>query len=361
MAMKAVALSVGMMPTTSPVPIPATRNGASGFMAISPRREFSIIAFDDAGQFTADRVGQFAGEGRAFDEELDLAALHFGIGVDADDGLFVVGNDDRLLLVGIGGRGRDVAHELLDFGLDGGGIQIADDHYGLIVGAIPLVVEVFQAVEISDQVSVFVLGVAADGLDELHRGAPRSAVARTQLLHDDAAFGVDLIGLQGDEVRPVVEDQQGRIDDTLTRGGDILDVVDGLIPAGSGVEVGAELHADGFEIRRKLFSGEVFGTVEGHVFEEVGEALLGVVFLDGADVVDDVEIGLTLWFFVVADVVGHAVFEFTRAEFGIGRNRLIHLRGGAAYGECRQGHQKQSLHVKRMVKSLYLFGLLFVA
>ena len=43
MATNTVASSVGMMPITSPVPMPAPRNGASGCMAISCRRAFSIV------------------------------------------------------------------------------------------------------------------------------------------------------------------------------------------------------------------------------------------------------------------------------------------------------------------------------
>ena len=80
----------------------------------------------------------------------------------------------------------------------------------------------------------------------------------------------------------------------------------------------------------------MFCPVECHVFEEVGQTLLGIILLDGSDVVDDVEIGLAFGFFVVTDVVGHSVFEFSRTEFGIGGNRLIHLRRDAADGKRRQ-------------------------
>ena len=48
MAVKAVALSVGMMPMTSPEPMPAPRNGASGCMAISCRRAFSMVVRKDS-------------------------------------------------------------------------------------------------------------------------------------------------------------------------------------------------------------------------------------------------------------------------------------------------------------------------
>lgn len=45
-----------------------------------------------------DRIAHLFGERRALDEELYLRALHFGVGEDAHDRLFVVGNHDGLLV-----------------------------------------------------------------------------------------------------------------------------------------------------------------------------------------------------------------------------------------------------------------------
>ena len=60
------------------------------------------------------------------------------------------------------------------------------------------------------------------------------------------------------------------------------------------------------------------GSVEAHVLEEVGEALLLVVFENGANALGDVEISLSLGELVVADVIGHAVREPSYPYVGIG-------------------------------------------
>ena len=204
--------------------------------------------------------------------------------------------------------------------------------------------EALQSIEVADQVAVLVFRALAQRLQQLHRRTPRCAVARAELLHDHAAFGVDLLGFQGDEVRPVVQDQQRRVDDAFARGRYVRDVVDRLVPAGSGVEVGAEFHAHGFQILRELLAREVLGAVESHVFEEVGESLLGVVLLDGSHVVQDVEIGLSLRLFVVTDVVGHPILQLSGAELGVRGDRLVHLCCGPGGGERRNGQHHQFFH-----------------
>ena len=203
-----------------------------------------------------------------------------------------------------------------------------------------LVPEVLQPVEVADQVAAFVFRAFAQRLQQLHRRTPRRAVARAQLLHDHAALRVDFRRLQRDEVRPVVQDQQRRVDDSFARGRHVLHVVARVIPARAGIEVGAEFHAHGLQILRELFAREVLGSVEGHVFQEVGEALLRIVLLDGSHIVEDVEISLAFRLFVVADVVGHSVFQFPGADLRIGRDRLVHLCRGAAGGERRDGQHQ---------------------
>ena len=306
--------------------------------------------FDHIDHFPGHLVVHLRRYGRALDEELHARTLHFGVGVDADDRLLVVGHDDHLLLGGVGRRGGNVGHQRLEPGFRGLGVQIADDDDRLVVGAVPflvealqrVVLEALQPVEVTDQVAVLVARALAQSLQQLHRRTPRSAVARAQLLHDDAALGVDLLGPERDEVRPVVQDQHGRVDDSLARGRDVRNVVNRLVPARTGVEVVAEFHADGLQVLDELFSGEVLRAVEGHVFEEVGQTLLVVLLLDGAHVVQDVEVGLPLGLFVVPDVVGQSVVEPARADLLVRRYRLhrIELCHCAACGEHRCGQHQ---------------------
>ena len=181
------------------------------------------VGFDYVGRFGEHRIGHLLGKGRTLDEDLHLRALHLGVGEDAHDGFLVVGNHDGLFLRGIGCGSRNVGHQRLDLGFHGVYVDVADDHYCLVIRTIPLVVEILQflvlealqPVEVADQVAVLVFRALAQSLQHLHRRTPRSAVARAEFFHDHAALRVDLLGLQGDEMRPVVQDQQRRVDNPL--------------------------------------------------------------------------------------------------------------------------------------------------
>ena len=60
--------------------------------------------------------------------------------------------------------------------------------------------------------------------------------------------------------------------------------VDRLVERGVGVDVGAETHPDGLQVVDDLLLLEPARAVEGHVLQEVGQALLIVVFLHGPGV-----------------------------------------------------------------------------
>ena len=70
-----------------------------------------------------------------------------------------------------------------------------------------------------------------------------------------------------------------------------------------GIEVISELHTDALEPSEEFLVGDVLGTVEAHMLQEVGKAVLLFVFLYGANLLGNVEVGLSLWKFVVTDVV----------------------------------------------------------
>ena len=86
------------------------------------------------------------------------------------------------------------------------------------------------------------------------------------------------------------------------------DVVHRFVDAGVGIEVGSKLHADGFaprnDARRGAIVTEMFGSVEGHVFQEVGQSALAWLFKDASHALCDVEIGHARFFGVVANEVG---------------------------------------------------------
>jgi hypothetical protein len=107
-------------------------------------------------------------------------------------------------------------------------------------------------------------------------------------------------------VRPVLEDVEGAGDERGAVGGD-LQLVDGLVEAGVGVEVGAESHADALEVIDDLLLLEVLRAVERHVLDEVGEPLLVVVLEHRAGVHRQAQLGPLLGAPVGADVVAEPV------------------------------------------------------
>ena len=122
-----------------------------------------------------------------------------------------------------------------------------------------------------------------------------------------------------------MQDQQCGVDRRRVCCGHIVQVVACFIVRGVGIQVRTEFDAVTLQIFYHLFARQVLGAVEGHVFEEVGEALLGIFLLDSSYVVENVEGCLSLGFFVVTDVVRHAVFESSDAHLLIGGNRHVRL------------------------------------
>ena len=274
------------------------------------------------------------GHGGALDEHGACRGGHLGIGEHRNDRFVVVRHHDRLFRRSVCRGCGNVRHQgfQVRFGLVH--VDVAHDHDGLIVGAVPLVVEVFdvrvgetlQTFERADHVADFVLGAFADMLHHIDGRTPAGTVARAQLLRDHAALGVDLLGLEGDEVRPVVQDEHRRVDDALTRGRNVFDHVRSFVPRRVSVQIVSEFHAYRLQIFEHLLARQVFRSVESHVFEEVCETLLVVGLLYGADVVQDVEARLSLGLFIVANVVGQPVVEFAHADFLVRRYGLHRIQ-----------------------------------
>ena len=228
-------------------------------------------------------------------------------------------------------RHGDGGEELLDFPLHLVHVDVAHDDDGLQVGPIPLIIivaqvligEVVYDIHRTDGHTVLILRALVDlrhGLlhESLH-GASGTTCA--PLLVDDATLLVYLGILEQQVMAPVVEHQQAGVDDTLTLQRSRTDVIDGLLNAGIGIEVGAELHADGLtpghDAQALALAGEVLRAVEGHVLQEVGQSALAGLFLNAAYTLGDVEISQSRLLGVVADVVRQPVLQLTRAHGGV--------------------------------------------
>ena len=92
--------------------------------------------------------------------------------------------------------------------------------------------------------------------------------------------------------------------------------------------------------------GKVLRAVESHMLQKMRQPLLEVVFLNGSDIVYDVEIGLSFGIFVMADIIGQPVIQPSRADIRIDGDSGFRIRkvglGPVLPGRDRQYRQKQA-------------------
>ena len=178
---------------------------------------------------------------------------------------------------------------------------------------------------------------------------------RAPLLEDDATLLVDLGRFERHGVRPVLEEQQGSVDDGRAIGRN-PQLVDRLIEAGVGVDVGAKAHSGRLQERDPVLLGKVTRPVEGHVLDKVRQPALVVVFEHRSGVHHEPDLGTVLRLLVGADVVAHPVRERAHRDPWVDGNggrqgRVVRpghdgalARGGqaGANGECRKHHDQRS-------------------
>ena len=159
-------------------------------------------------------VVHLLGYGIVLDEHHHAGRGHLGIGRNANHRLVVTCDLDHLLRLGIL-NGGNVGHHLLDLLDHPVGIEITNHYNRLQIGTVPTVVEIlniligkgFQALNSTDDITFAILRVVGHHGAGLLVEAPVSVVASTQLLDDYATLVVDLLVLERDEVRPIVQDQ----------------------------------------------------------------------------------------------------------------------------------------------------------
>ena len=166
----------------------------------------------------------------------------------------------------------------------------------------------------------------------------RGAAAQTPFLVDDATLLLYLFLLERQSVGPVVEDEQTRVHDAFTGCGHVRDVVNRLVNGGVGIQVLAEFNTHALTPAHQFVALEVLGAVEGHVLQEVSQSALGVILLDGAHLLRNVELGTLLGPVVVANVVRQSIVQLADAHVRInGDYRHLHLlcsyRHDAGHGQ----------------------------
>ena len=103
--------------------------------------------------------------------------------------------------------------------------------------------------------------------------------------------------------------EEARVDDAFPYDRYVVEHVLSLLEACRCVDVSSELGSDALKPLKKGLAREVFRSVEAHVLEEVSETVLVIVFLECSYVSSKVEFSSLCWLIVVADVIGHTVFE----------------------------------------------------
>ena len=302
---------------------------------------------------TEHRATVFLGDDVGFEHDRDGSRGLLLVLVDDVDGLRIVGHGVGLILRGVGGHGHGTEN-LLHLGFDLCGVDVAHDHHALQVGTIPLLIIGtekfgFEVVDDRHQTDGKTMAVLATGiefgqtaLENAHRGAGTHA----PLLVNDTALFVDFLLLEEQTARPVGKNVKAGVD-VVAGDGHVVNVVDGFVGRGVGIEVLAELHTDAFAVLDELsIIGEVLRAVEGHVLEKVGETALIIVLLYRTHLLGDVEIDLAFGFGVVSNVVGQSVGEFALTYGGVGGEfgDLLRYTRQEYGGEKSDQHEFYLLH-----------------
>ena len=197
--------------------------------------------------------------------------------------------------------------------------------------------EIVDNLHRADRQTIAVLRLGIHGGKNLLEDTHAAHVACAPFLMDHAALLIDFLAVEQELVGPVVENEQAGVLHTYAGGGNGRDVVYGLVGAGICVEILTEFHTDRLKPGYELVAGEVLGSVEAHMLQEVGETALVVVLKNRSDLLGDEEVCLTFGGLVVADVVVEAVGEHSVAHLRVGR-QFVGLLGEA--GEGHHGHRE---------------------
>ena len=70
---------------------------------------------------------------------------------------------------------------------------------------------------------------------------------------------------------------------------------------------------------------KVLGSVEGHMLQEMGEAILVVILEECPNILNDVKTCTFFWFLIVTDVISHSIWKLSNSHCRI-RCNLLRLR-----------------------------------
>ena len=93
-----------------------------------------------------------------------------------------------------------------------------------------------------------------------------------------------------------MQNKKARVQYGLSVSWHCINIINGIVKTGSGIQVLSEFHTNSFQIRNYSFSfaviREIFGTVKSHMFQEVSQTTLILFFLHGTHFLYNVEVSL---------------------------------------------------------------------
>ena len=91
------------------------------------------------------------------------------------------------------------------------------------------------------------------------------------------------------------------------------------------VHVCIHVHTILFQYFRNRVTGKVHRTVEGHVFQEMGQPVLGIIFHERSHVLDDIKVSLPCRFVIFTNKIGQSIIQFPMFHVRVQGNRGVHF------------------------------------
>ena len=95
----------------------------------------------------------------------------------------------------------------------------------------------------------------------------------------------------------------------------------------SGLRIHVCIHAHTvlFQDFRNRVTGKVLRPVESHVFQEMSQPILGIIFHERTHVLDDIKVSLTYWFVIFTNKIGQPIIQFSMFHVRVQGNRGVHF------------------------------------
>ena len=163
----------------------------------------------------------------------------------------------------------------------------------------------------------------------------------TPLFPDHAPLFLNSRIGQREKTRPIMQDQQARINDSRRSHRGIGHHIDGLVERGIGIEVLAITHPDTFDVFVHAVVGEMYASIESHVLQEMRQSPLVLFFEDRAHILSNIKIRSLLGQRIVANIIGQSITQLSITYLRVDR-KLLRLLGekGKHADPCPQPCQK---------------------